>query len=149
MASALDDVSGALVALFRAALPASVPVYDDDPVTNADDDAFVLVGDDGDPESERESTFGQEWADLACSSRHERGSIPCAAVAASGDTDPATTRTAAFALLSACETALRTNRTLSGLVMTAQLTTGSALLAQGDNGSWVIAQFEITYMAQV
>lgn len=148
MASVLDDVTTALVALFTAALPL-VPVYNDDPVTNEADAAFVLVGDDGDPESERESSFEQEWADLACSSRYERGSIPCSALASSGDTDPDATRSAAFALLAACESALRANRTLGGLVMTSQLTSGSTLLAQGDNGSWVIAQFEITYMAQV
>jgi hypothetical protein len=147
MASRLDDVQAALVTAFAAAL--TVPVYDEDPVTNEPDPQFVVVGDDWDPDSESASTFTQEWADLGCSSRYERGSIPCVVVASSGDTDPSAVRQQAFALLAPIEAALRADRTLGGLVMIAQLDSGAVRLAQTTQGPYVAAGFEITYMAQV
>lgn len=148
MASRLDEVQAALVTLFTAALP-GVAVYDDDALTAENDDRFVIVGDDWDPESDSTSTFEQEWADLACSSRYERGSIPCAAGAITGDDDTAAVRAAAFAVVAACETTLRADRTLAGLVLIAQLASGSVQLLQTTRGPFLVAQFEITYMAQV
>jgi hypothetical protein len=147
MASRLDDVQAALVTAFAAAL--TVPVYDEDPVTNEPDPQFVVVGDDWDPESEATSTFTQEWSNLAATSRYERGSIPCVAVASSGDTDPVVVRQQAFGLLASCETALRADLTLGGLVLTVQLANGAVRLAQTNQGPFVAAQFEVTYMAQV
>lgn len=147
MPSRLDDVQAALVAAFAAALAA--PVYDEDPVTNEADTQFVIVGDDWDPDSDATSTFTQEWADLAATSRYERGSIPCVAVASSGDTDPAAVRQQAYALLAGCEAAVRADRSLGGLVMIAQLEGGATRLVQTTQGPFVSAQFDITYMAQV
>lgn len=142
----LPAVQAALMALWTAAL--DVPVYDDDPNSGGLDFQYVLVGDDRDPDSESASTFEHEWADLACTTKYERGSIPCVAVASSGDTVTDAVRTAAFALVSACETALRANRTLSGLVMIARLSSGAAVVSQ-DGGAVADVRFEITYLAQV
>jgi len=148
MDPALPAVQAALVALWTAALP-DTPVYDDDPNVGDLDYTYVLVGDDEDPDSETSSTFEQEWADLGCSSKHERGAIPCVAVASTGDTDPIAVRTTAYQLLAACETALRANRTLGGLVMTSQLQRGASAAGQATEGALAKVQFEITYLAQV
>ncbi len=150
MATKLAAVGNSLIALFSG-LPAlaGVAVYNGSPVSSAADLDLVLVNDDGDPASDASSTFEQEWANLAATSRYERGTVVCAVISQSGDTDLQDRQDRAEALLDACEAALHADVTLGGLVMTAQISSGSARPIQNSAGSAVVAPFTISYFAQV
>jgi hypothetical protein len=148
MATAVDAVVDALVAAFTAALP-GVEVADGPPVEAPGVPDLVLVAHDQTPDGDSTITIEQEWADLAASSRYERGQIPCCVVAQTGDVDIAGRRARAVQLLAACEAALRSDRTLGGSVMTAQFASGAVHQIQNDEGSAVVGAFQITYMAQV
>jgi hypothetical protein len=96
---------------------ADAAVYIGSPVTTAADRKFVLIGDDGDPESDIASTWEQEPADLAGSFQYERGSVPGAVGAQSGDTDVQARLTEAAALLNACSDSVRADPQFAGLVL--------------------------------
>jgi hypothetical protein len=148
MATAIDAVLDALVSAFTVALP-TVSVMDGPPVKPPGDTELVLVAHDATPDADATITLDQEWADLACTSRYERGSIPCCVVAQSGDVDIPGRRARAIQMLASIETALRANRTLGGVAMTSEFVTGEVHQFQNGDGSAVVAQFQITYMAQV
>jgi hypothetical protein len=145
----LDDVMAGLAVIWRA-LPAlaGVPVYDM-PVTASADPQLVLIGDDGDPQSDAVATYEQQWTDIACTARMETGEIPCAVIAQSGDTDIEGRRAEASALMSAIGVSLVADQTLGGLVMGSQLIRGSAKGIQNSAGSAVVAPFTIRYLATV
>lgn len=150
MSSRLDDVMSALVTTFTASSSLTgVDVRDGPPLDGVGDADFVLVGHDGTPDSNADMTVEQEWADLGCTSRYENGEVICAVVSQTGDTDLQVRRDRAFTLLAACESALVADRTLGGLVMSAQFVRGAARQFQNRNGSAVVAQFTVTYFAQV
>jgi hypothetical protein len=139
-------VVDALVAMFTAT---GVETVDGPPVEGAGATEMVIVGHDATPDADNVITIEQEWADLACSSRYERGSVPCCVIAQTGDVDVAGRRARALQILAACETALRADRLLGGAVMTAQLSAGEVHQFQNGDGSAVVAPFTVTYMAQV
>lgn len=148
MTNAVDAVCAALVSTLAVALP-DVQV-NDGPLAQAPGVTdLVLVGHDATPDADPTITISQEWADLAATSRYERGSIPCCVVAQTGDVDVPGRRARAMQLVAACEVALRANRTLGAAVMTSELTAGGVHQFSNSDGTAVIAQFEITYLAQV
>lgn len=150
MATKLAAIGDALVTLFTG-LPAlaGVAVYNGPPVSAAADLDMVLVNDDGDPESDASSTFEQEWANLAATSRYERGVVVCGVVSQSGGTDLQVVLDRLASLLDACEAGLHADVTLGGLVLSAQVTSGSARPIQNSGGAAVVAPFVIAYLAQV
>lgn len=148
MPNAVDAVVRALVSTFTAALP-GVEVSDGPLVGEIGVTELVIVAHDATPDANTTITIQQEWADLAATSRYERGSIPCCVLAQTGDVDIPGRRIRATQILSTCETALRSNRTLAGAVMTAELVTGEVHQFSNPKGTAVVAQFQITYMAQV
>jgi hypothetical protein len=151
MPSALGNVIAAVVSTLRASGGLAGVVVDDEgePSNRAWSDG-ILIGDDGDPETDIVSVFQQEWANLSHTKRYERGEIPCAAVSQSGSTAIADCRTRAFELIGLCETALLTNPTLGGLVFSIELfTTASSKPIQDTRGSAVVAPFVIRYWTQV
>lgn len=146
MASRLDDVLTSLVATFTTALP-TVAVFDGPPVTSPGDADLVIVGHDATPDSDADMTVEQEWADLACSRRHETGEVVCCVVSQTGDTDLKARRDRAFVLLAACEAAVLADLSLGGVVMSAQFARASARQFQNSAGSAVVAPFTVTYRA--
>jgi hypothetical protein len=144
------SVVGALVTKF-AGLPAltGVPVYTALPVTDAPDADLVLIGHDGRFDSETELQVEYEWANIGGTSRYELGTVPCAVICQSGDTDMQARFDRAQVLLAAMENALVADLDLSGLVMIAHITSGGPLPLQNEAGSGVLAPFVITYRAQV
>jgi len=150
MAVVLPAVGGYLFTLFDT-LPAlaGAAVYNGPSVSSAADLDLVLVNDDGDPDSDAASTYEQEWADLACSSRYERGTVACGVISQSGSTDIEARQDRVAALLAACEAGVHADVTLGGLVMSAQVVAGSARPIQNSAGAAVVAPFAITYFAQV
>lgn len=148
MTSAVDSVVTALVAGFAAALP-GVEVADGPPVEAPGAVDLVFVGHDQSPDADSVITIGQEWANLACTSRYETGEIPCCVLSQTGDTDIAARRARAMQLLAACEVRLRADLSLGGVVMTSQMTSAVAHEYQNGDGSAVVVPFTVTYRAQV
>jgi hypothetical protein len=148
MTNAVDSVVLALVSAFGAALP-GVAVVDGPRPMGPGDTELVLVAHDATPDADTVITIQQEPASLGGTDRYERGSIPCCVMAQTGDADVPGRRQRAMELLATCETTMRANRTLGGVVMTSQFASGEVHQFQNDLGSAVVAQFEITYMAQV
>ncbi len=148
MATAVDAVVLALVTALTNALP-DTRVSDGPLVEGPVLTEMVLVAHDATPDADAVITVEQEWADLAATSRYERGSIPCCVVAQTGDVDIPGLRSRALQILATCETTLRANRTLTGAVMTSEFASGEVHQFSNKDGTAVIAAFEITYMAQV
>lgn len=148
--SRLDDVTAALIAAWQV-LPAleGVAFYDGPGVSQSSDSALILIGDDGDPESDAVSTFEQEWANFSHTRRNERGEIPCAAIAQSGDTDMNGRRVRAFQLLAACESALLADPTLGDVVYSVEFVGGSAVPVQNTRGAAMVAPFIVRYWTQL
>lgn len=142
-ASRLDDVIDQILSTFRA-LPdlANVTVYDG-PATGSDSPKqLILVGDDGDPESDVEAEFIQEWTNFAHTRKRESGTIPCAVIAWDGSTDMRAQRVKAFTLLAACELAILA---LASDVLTLELNAGSDRPVQNERGAATMVPFVISY----
>jgi hypothetical protein len=152
-------ITGAVMAALRtkfAALPelSGVEVYIALPLTADDAPDLVLIGHDGDLEGETTATVEYEWANLACTSRYEIGSIPCAVISQTGDEQDMQGRyDRVQVLLAAMENALvtdiNTGGSLAGLVMGATITSGSPRPIQNQAGASVLAPFTVMYRAQV
>lgn len=150
MSSKLDDVTDALVTAFTGLSGLASVLISDGPIVG--DPSFadaLLIGDDGDPESQAMSVAEQSWTDLACTRRREDGEIICAAVSQSGDTNMQTRRDRVMALIGACEDALRADLSLGGVVQAVQLVRASVQPYQNANGSAVVAPFVVAYWALV
>lgn len=150
MSTAIGGVLDQLAATFTA-LPAlaDVEVWEGPRPESPGAVDLVVIGHDGDPESNAEVTVTQEVANLAASSRYETGEVPCAVVSQIGDADLSVCRARAFTLLAAIETAVRADLTLAGQVMSIQLTVAAARQVQNQAGSAVVVPFTLTYFAQV
>lgn len=148
MPNAVDAVVSALVTAFTAALPGT-EVHDGRPVEAPGATEMVIVAHDATPDGNAVITIQQEPANLAGTSRYERGQIPCCVLAQTGDVDIPERRARATQILGSCETALRADRTLAGAVMTAEVVAGEVHQFSNKAGTAVVAQFQITYMAQV
>ena len=81
--------------------------------------------------------------------RREVGEVTSAIVVRSGTVDIPAVRVRALSILADCETALRANRTLSGLVMQAQLTEHRYLPMLSQSGCKARVVFTVTYQAQL
>lgn len=148
MATRLPQVQQYLVSLLTA-LPSGRLVFNGPPVTDAPLTEYWSVGDDGNLDSDVSSSAEQEWADLACTSRYERGTIPCALIVQSGAVDQSPLQTLTTTLMGEAETAFRADISLGGLVLSAQLTTLVGQSLQTEDGAATVSPFVITYMAQV
>jgi hypothetical protein len=150
MSSAVGAVVTALVAAFGAQ-PAlyGVEVIDGPPVESPGAVDLVMVGHDYGPDSDAEITVEQEWADLACTRRTERGAVPCSVLSQTGDVDVPGRRARVLQLLAACEAALRADLSLGGVVRVAQLESAGAHQFTNDKGTAVVVPFTVTYVASV
>ena len=151
MATALGAVTNAILVALRAGVELSdVTIEDATAISSRAWKVAVIVGDDGDPESDAESSFTQAPANLDGSRRVEIGEIVCAAIAQSGSTTVETQRTRALSLLtSACEAAINVDPTLGGIVFNLEVISGSARTIQNEKGSAVTAPFIVRYWTHV
>lgn len=144
------SVVAALVTRFTTASASlGAVVYTALPVTAAPDEDVVLVGHDGDIDSDTSTTVEYEWANLAATSRYEIGSVPCAVISQSGDDDMQARFAQAQLVLRALENSLVADLSLSGLVMIAHITSGGLRPLQNQGGARVLCPFYVTYRAQV
>lgn len=78
----------------------------------------------------------------------EQGSISCSLWSQDGTTDITARRNRAFALMSAVDTALRTDPTFGGACLYSILSTNAISYRQTDMGVAVVIDFTISYQAQ-
>jgi hypothetical protein len=150
VSSALDDVTNAVLTMLRAIPELSGVAIDDsgEPSSRTYAEA-IIVGDDGDPDTDVESSFTQEWANLSHTKRSEFGDVQCAAAVQSGSTRIETRRTRASQILGYFETALRTDPTLGGVVFTSEIVSGASRPIQNSEGSAIIIPFTVRYWTHV
>jgi len=143
IASKLDDVTDLILTTIRALPEATgVSIYDGPPVGNDAPKQLVMIGDDGDPDSDAESSFDQTWTNLAHTRKREDGEIPGAVIIGDGSVDMKTQRTAAFTLLGAIETALLG---LASDVLTISFDSGKARPVQNNKGAACWIPFSVSY----
>lgn len=125
--SSIPAAVDALVAMFRAATP--VDVYDGTYPTNpADDYLAVGVADPDNP-----SVDGtQDWGGLGTRRRHESYDIRCVLSSWSGGGTMKERRDAAFALLTVCETAVKADPSLQGVVTSGWASVSATQVVSGD-----------------
>lgn len=148
MATQLDAVCLALVPLFQAAVP-TVRVVDGPQANSEALDEWLFVGHDADDLSggTEGAVATQEW--MTSNVRREQGDVTSAVVVRSGSVDIPAVRARALSILADCETALRANRTLSGLVMQAELTEHRYFPVVTQSGCKARVVFTVTYVAQL
>lgn len=119
------------------------------PVTPASTMDLVIVGDEGGPDDNDQSSFEQEWADMAHTRRNELGEIICSVISSSGSTDMLSRSDRADVLLTACEDSLRADPTLGGVVANCELVRATSRSLQNTGGAAVVTPFTVRYFAQV
>jgi hypothetical protein len=152
MPSVMENVQIQLLAILRAlntTTLAGVTVDDAKVVSSKAYLDAVVIGDDGDPESDAMPVFTQEWANMAHTRRSETGDIPCAAIATTGSTNPDAVRLRAFAILAAVESSLLGDTTLGGTVFTCELIGGAAKQIENSAGAAIVVPFSVRYWAHV
>lgn len=144
-ASRLDDVTELILTTLRA-LPEfeGVSIFDGPPIGNDSPKRLIMIGDDGDPESDVEATFEQEWANFSHTRKRETGEIPCAIIAWDGSTNMKAQRDICFGLLAATEVAILA---LASDELTLDLASGSSRPVQNDRGAATVVPFIVRYTA--
>lgn len=142
----LNSVIAALVALFDAAVSASV--FDGPKPAAVNKGDFVLVGSNGE-EGDVGATVDQSLSDLGPGTwLEEVGEVVCSFWSWSGGTDTAARRTAAFNLATACADAVAADRRLGGLIVGPGIAEVSALSYQSQqtaDGAICRFTFSVTY----
>lgn len=108
---------------------------------------MILVEFDGDPDARENSTYAQDWLDMACTRKREVGEIRCTALAQTGDTDIARMSRLAGELAAACAADLVSDITAGGIVWSVTAVSGSAQQVKNDDGVAVIVPFTVAYAA--
>jgi hypothetical protein len=146
------DVIDALVAEYRSAL-SNVAVYDGTGITEEPGD-FVMVGV-GDPDSNQPPTSAdtsQDWAGLGAHRRDEEGTVTCCAVSWNGESEGlGQARDRVRSMLDAIGDIHRANPTLgvAPVMWTGFGARVTLTQIQADDGSSVIAYFEIQFKARI
>jgi hypothetical protein len=146
------DIIDALVAQYRAALPGAT-VFDGTGITEEPGD-FVMVGV-GDPDSNQAPTSAdtsQEWAGLGAHRRDEVGTVTCCAVSWNGESEGlAQARAGIRSMLDAIGDIHRADPTLgvASVMWTGFGERVTLTQIQADDGSSVIAYFEIQFKARI
>lgn len=150
-------IRGALTALFAGVLP-GVVVHDGPIARDAPPRRFLLVGTDGGTDGTGDDlTDGtvvvQSPSPMAGGWMDEEGEIACSAWAWSGGTDFPPLRADVAALVDACETAIRADPSLGGLLAPAdrQAAVGQVRIreTQTPQGALVRAVFTVAYRALI
>lgn len=151
----VDAVIDKLVAMFDVVVDT---VLDGPNVDMLNHDSFVVVGDDGDFESDEPVVdIEQTPAAIRAGSmpRWEEATVTCTAYGSNGDMDVSAARAQAVALVQACEGALTASQNLEGVVQHAWLTVGNVRQDQtgseesGASVALVRIEFGIYYKARL
>jgi hypothetical protein len=145
----MDAVCLALTALWQASVT-TAQVVDGPQATGDAASEWLFVGaDGGEPDEGAEiATSEQDWMAFA-KTQQETPDVTCAVVVRRGDTDIPSARGSAYAILAAADAALRTDPTLSGLVMQSHISSHRYMPAQTTKGAKVRITFTVNYLAQL
>jgi hypothetical protein len=149
MPSALRDVRSALYNLYSEALTGPV-VFNGPRPRSTTPKEYLLIGVNGLEELEAGMRSSQGASDMGGGDwREEAGEIDCTAVAWTGDTNMAAIRSAVESIVDVCETALRADRHLGGLLTPAHHIAEQTRLdvreQHTDKGPFVEAVFTVAY----
>lgn len=149
MPSALRDVRAALASIYGAAVPSGVQVFEGPRNRSATPKQYLLVGVNGIDEFEAGMRSQQVQSPLSGDSwREEAGEVDCTAVAWTGDESMTVIRSQVEAIVDACETAVRADRTLGGVLRLtglAEVTRLDVREQRTDKGPFVEAVFSTSY----
>jgi hypothetical protein len=120
-------------------------MFDGIGVSGTGSNDLVLLGDDGDPDTEVSSEYEQTWVDMGQTRKEERGVIPCAVITNSGDTYQPQVMQRALELLNLAMAPIENDRSMGGLVYTSDVLTGTARTITNEKGTAVIVPFDVTY----
>lgn len=149
----------ALVARCQDALPSTVAVYDGMGVSDDPSD-YVMIGvEDPFRDTESASESKQEWFEAGVGAkRSETGTILCAALAWTGDTNVKVARERVYDTANAIAAMLRAGEPdnprdfslgLDGLLWTSYGTNSRLHQGQTDDGCFALVMFEIYFEAQI
>lgn len=124
-------------------------IFDGVGISGSGSPDLVMLGDDGDPDTEVSSEYEQTWTDLAQTRKTETGLIPCAVISNSGDTYQPQVMARCAYLLGLALAPLTADRTLGGTVNTSDVLTGSLRTITNTQGTAVIVPFAVTYWTNV
>lgn len=152
--SAVPAAVDALLAILRAAPAlAGVRVVDGPPGVNFTEKDRVYVG--WAEGADQAAEIQQSFANAGARRRNEDAVISCYAESRGGDKDMRLRRNRVFELLATVENALRGTDaapeapTLNGAVLWSEVTTGSLVQAQTENGAYAGLGFTVAYRARI
>jgi hypothetical protein len=106
---------------------------------------YLMVEYDGTPDSTSDSRFDIAPADMAATSLQETGEIVCSAIAQTGNADISACEAQALAMVGEVIADLAADRTVSGVVHNATVTTGAPSQLQNAAGIAVVVPFTVAY----
>lgn len=113
-------------------------------------DELVIVGGTEDPDDDA-ATASYEWAGIGAKKRNEAGEITCAVLVQQGDLDVKENRNRAYILLAALESAVVSDPTLGGAVISGWFLPSSAIFRQrqNDRGSYARIVLTVSYQSRI
>jgi hypothetical protein len=148
----LDDVIVALTVKWQALTSttlANVQVVDGPQMNMDPSQEWLFVGHTGGVSVEGEETgFGQQDFFTFSRGKTENINVDCGIISVRGDGDVMLARQRALVILSACEDALRTDITLGGIVMNAEVAQMMYVPTVTSTGAKIRVTFTVSYQAQ-
>jgi hypothetical protein len=141
--SRVPDILDRLVEIARVAPDLAGVVVRDGPVMEQDTDLRVLYIGWGGGTEDTDVDAQVSEDDLSGSPSEETVTIRCTAWVASGDTDPAVVRTAAYGIVSGLGAAIDADRRLGGLVMRAAIGGHTLTQQQTSRGAQAAISFHV------
>jgi hypothetical protein len=147
---ALPSLITNIVAAFKAsAALTGVSIYDGPILDGSYPQQWIAVGHDGSEEGPTQAAQATNTYDqLGAKKMFEDGSINCVLAAWDGNDSPASKRTAAYNLLSAVDTAIRSDPSFGGVVLYSGLGLHTMTYSQDDLGIVCLITFTINYRAR-
>lgn len=139
-----------MVQAFKASPALSGVMIFDGPEINEDyPGSWIAVGHDGSEDMDVNAGSAQnEYLQLGAKRMYEDGNVNCTLSAWTGDTDLPTVRRAAYSLLDAVDTAIRSDPSFNGVVLWSGLATHNPIYRQTNAGADMTINFTIAYRAR-
>jgi hypothetical protein len=142
-------VAGIISQLKASSDLSAVRIFDGIEVDSTYPGDFIAVGHDGSDDGDVTAvSLTQTYDQIGAKKMFEDGSVDCFLASWDGTTDLTSRRTRAFALMSAVDTAIRLDPSLSGSCLFAGIAQSTTSYRQTNAGVAVVISFTITYKAR-
>ena len=142
-------VSGIISQLSASPALAGVRIFDGIEVDSSYPSDFIAIGHDGTDDGDVTAvSLTQTYDQIGAVKMFEDGSIDCFLASWDGTTDLASRRTRAFAIMSAIDSAIRTDPSLGGACLFSGISQNTTAYRQTSAGVAVVVNFTITYKAR-